>query len=135
MPQKAKILLIDDDIDFVDATRMILESKSYDVVTAYEGKDGLRLARQEHPDLIILDVIMPLKDGFSVAKQLKKDPLLAKLPVIMLTAFSTKGRETSIPLDRGLSLETEDYIEKPVSPQELLASVEKQLKITDSRQS
>jgi DNA-binding response OmpR family regulator len=135
MPQKAKILLIDDDIDFVDATRMILESKSYDVVTAYEGKDGLRLARQEHPDLIILDVIMPLKDGFSVAKQLKKDPLLAKLPVIMLTAFSTKGRETSIPLDRGLSLETEDYIEKPVSPQELLASVEKQLKITVSRQS
>ena len=76
---------------------------------------------------------MPLKDGFSVAEQLKKDPRLSKLPIIMLTAFSTKGRETSIPLDRGLSLETEDYIEKPVSPDELLARVEKQLKIAGSR--
>jgi len=133
MSKKAKILLIDDDIDFVDATRIILESKSYDVVTAYDGSDGLRLAKHENPNLIILDVIMPLKDGFSVAAQLKKDPLLSKLPIIMLTAFSTKGRETSIPLDRGLSLEAEDYIEKPISPEELLARVEKQLRIAGSR--
>ena len=67
MEKKAKILLVDDDIDFVEATKTILESKPYDVVVAREGDEGLRKARQEHPDLIILDVIMPVKNGFSVA--------------------------------------------------------------------
>ncbi len=129
MEKKAKILLVDDDIDFVEATKTILESKPYDVVVAREGDEGLRKARQEHPDLIILDVIMPVKNGFSVAEQLKKDPELSEIPIIMLTAFSSKGVETSIPASRGLTLEAEDYIEKPISPEELLGRVEKQLKI------
>jgi CheY-like chemotaxis protein len=71
---------------------------------------------------------MPVKDGFTAAEQLKKDPQLSKIPTLMLTAFATKGRETSIPVSRGLALEAEDYIDKPVTPQELLARVEKHLK-------
>ena len=126
--KRAKILLIDDDIDIIEATTTVLESKDYQVISASEGEEGLRRARQENPDLIILDVIMPVKDGFTVAEQLKKDPHLSKIPIIMLTAFSQKGRETSIPMSRGLSLEAEDYIEKPVSPEELLKRVAKQLK-------
>jgi len=128
MEKKAKILLVDDDVDFVEATKTILESKPYEVIVAYEGDEGLRKAREKNPDLIILDVIMPVKDGFTAAEQLKKDPQLSKIPVLMLTAFVTTGQETSIPFSRGLTLETEDYIDKPVSPEELLARVEKLLK-------
>ena len=128
MAKKAKILLIDDDVDFVEATKTVLESKPYEIVVAREGEEGLQKARKEKPDLIILDVIMPVKDGFTAAEQLKKDPELNEIPVLMLTAFAEKGGETSIAASRGLTLEAEDYIDKPVSPEELLRRVEKQLK-------
>lgn len=128
MEKKAKILLVDDDVDFVESTKIILESKPYEVIVAYDGDEGLQKAREENPDLIILDIIMPVKDGFTAAEQLKKDPQLSKIPVIMLTAFAAKGGETSIPVSRGFTLEAEDYIDKPISPEELLTRVEKHLK-------
>lgn len=128
MGKRAKILLVDDDADFVEATKIVLESKPYEVIVASNGDEGLRKARQEKPDLILLDIIMPVKDGFTAAEQLKKDPQLSQIPTLMLTGFAAKGTETSIPVSRGFALETEDYIDKPVSPEELLARVEKHLK-------
>jgi CheY-like chemotaxis protein len=128
MEKKAKILLIDDDQDFVEATKAILETRPYEVIVASNGDEGLRKAREEKPDLILLDVIMPVRNGFSAAEQLKKDPELAKIPTLMLTAFAVKGVQSSIPVSRGFALETEDYIDKPVSPEELLARVGKYLK-------
>jgi len=128
MEKKAKILLVDDDADFVESTRTVLESKPYDVIVAKNGDEGLTKAKEVKPDLIILDVIMPVKDGFTAAEQLKKDPELSRIPTIMLTAFAEKHAEASIPVSRGFTLEAEDYIEKPVSPEELLARVDKQLK-------
>jgi len=128
MTKKTKILIVDDDIDFVDSTRTILESKSYEVIIAHEGEEGLKKAREENPDLILLDVIMPVKDGFTAAGQLKKDPQLSKIPLVMLTGFSTRRQESSIPVSRGFDLEAEEYIEKPVSPENLLAIIEKCLK-------
>ena len=128
MEKRAKILLVDDDVDFVEATKIILENKPYEVIVARDGDEGIRRAREEHPDLILLDIIMPVKDGFTAAEQLKKDPQLRKIPTLMLTSFTTKGTETSIPVSRGFTLEAEDYIDKPVSPEELLARVEKYLK-------
>jgi CheY-like chemotaxis protein len=88
----------------------------------------LRKAREKNPDLILLDIIMPVEDGFTAAEQLKKDPQLSKIPVLMLTSYSTRGAGTSIPRSRGYELEAEDYIDKPVSPQNLLAIVDKYLK-------
>jgi CheY-like chemotaxis protein len=126
--RKAKILLVDDDADFVESTRTVLESKPYEVIVAVNGDEGLRKAKEDKPDLILLDVIMPVEDGFTAAEQLKKDPELAKIPVLMLTSYSTKGAETDIPRSRGYELEAEDYIDKPVSPQNLLSIVEKHLK-------
>jgi CheY-like chemotaxis protein len=126
--RKAKILLVDDDADFVESTKTVLESKPYKVIVAVNGDEGLRKAKEETPDLILLDIIMPVEDGFTAAEQLKKDPQLAKIPVLMLTSYSTKGAETSIPRSRGYELEAEDYIDKPVSPNELLAIVDKYLK-------
>jgi two-component system alkaline phosphatase synthesis response regulator PhoP len=128
MEKRAKILLIDDDQDFVEATKVILETRPYEVIVASNGDEGLRRAKEEKPDLILLDVIMPVRNGFSAAEQLKKDPELAKIPTLMLTAFAVKGMQSSIPVSRGFALETEDYIDKPVSPEELLARVEKYLK-------
>jgi CheY-like chemotaxis protein len=125
MEKKAKILLVDDDLDLINATKTILESKLYEVVIAQDGEEGLRKAREEKPDLILLDVIMPVKDGFTAAEQLKKDPELAEIPVVMLTSFASKGQQTSIPRSRGLDLDTEDYLDKPISPEELLKVVER----------
>ena len=128
MEKKAKILLVDDDVDFVEATKTVLESKAYEVIVAREGNEGLQKAKEESPDLILLDIIMPIKDGFTAAEELKKDPQLSKIPTIMLTSFSARRGETTIPVSKGYALEAEDYIEKPVSPAELLARVETYLK-------
>src|SRR4030042_5223428 len=128
MTQKAKVLLVEDDKDFVEATKMVLESKPYEVFVAYNGDEGLAKARKEKPDLIILDIIMPVKDGFRAAEQLKKDAELKKIPVIMLTSFSEKGGETSLSVSQGLALDADDYVDKPVAPQELLRRGERLVK-------
>ena len=128
MEKRAKILLVDDDIDFIDSMKTVLESKPYDVIVAHEGNEGLQKAREENPDLILMDVIMPVKDGFTAAEQLKKDPKLSKIPTLMLTAFAAKRGKSGIPVSRGFTLEAEDYIDKPVTPDELLAKVEEHLK-------
>jgi two-component system alkaline phosphatase synthesis response regulator PhoP len=126
--RKARILVVDDDVDFVESTKAVLESKPYEVIVAINGDDGLRKARENNPDLILLDIIMPVEDGFTAAEQIKEDPQLADIPVLMLTSYSTKGPGTGIPRSKGYTLDAEDYIEKPVSPKELLAIVEKHLK-------
>ena len=129
MKPPARILLVDDDADFVASTKMILESENYEVIVADNGDEGLRKAREEKPDLIFLDIIMPVEDGFTAAEQISKDPQLANIPVLMLTSFSQKGSGTGIPVSRGYSLEAEDYIEKPIKPKDLLAVVAKYLKV------
>ena len=128
MARQAKILIIDDDPVFVKATTAVLESKNYQVSAAFDGDEGLQKVQDEKPDLIILDIIMPTKDGFTVCEQLKGDPQLSKIPVLILTSFADRGGETNIPVSAGLTLEAEDYIDKPVSPDELLSRVERMLK-------
>lgn len=130
MERRQKILLIDDDPDFVEATRIVLESKGYQVSAAYNGKEGLEKVRGERPDLVILDIIMPHQDGFRVCEEIKADPQLAKIPVIILTSLSEKWGEVTLSVTQGLKLEAEDYIDKPVTPEELLKRVEKRLKMT-----
>ena len=128
MGKRAKILLVDDDPDFIEATRTVLETQPYEVLTALSGEEGLKKAKEEKPDLVLLDIIMPGVDGFQVCQQLKKDPQLSQIPVIMITSFSEKYMETSIGLSQGLSLEAEDFIDKPVAPTELLIRVDKWLR-------
>lgn len=128
MKRQSKILLIDDDIDFVNATKTVLESRDYQISVANNGDEGLQKAREEKPDLIILDIIMPIKDGFTAAEQLKKDSELSKIPVLILTSFGARKGETTLAVSQGMKLETEDYIEKPVNPEELLEAAERLLK-------
>ncbi len=124
MEKRPKILLIDDDTDFVEATRTVLESNRYQVIVAYEGETGIKKAINENPNLVFLDVIMPKINGFAAAETFKKDPQLSGIPLIMLTSFSSKGQGTGIPVSGGLTLEAEDYVEKPVSPEQLLKKVQ-----------
>jgi len=131
MQGEAKILLVDDDPDFVEATKTVLESKSYQVVTAYSGDDGLEKVVEERPDLIILDVVMPGKDGFAVCKELKTDPryyFFSKIPVLLLTVYPGDRDKAKLSLLEGMTMEAEDYIQKPVTPEELLRRVEELLK-------
>jgi response regulator RpfG family c-di-GMP phosphodiesterase len=128
MKSQPKILIVDDDADFVELAKMVLTTKPYQVITAYSGEEGLQKVSEEKPDLIILDVIMPLKDGFTVCEQLKKNPETANIPVFMLTGFLERGGETTIATGQGLYLEAEDYIEKPLNATDLLERVERRLK-------
>jgi CheY-like chemotaxis protein len=128
MGRRAKILLVDDDPDFVAATKAVLESRPYEIITALSGEEGLQKARAQKPDLVLLDIIMPGVDGFQVCQQLKNDPQLSQIPVIMITSFSERYMESSIGVSQGLTLEAEDFVDKPVAPTELLIRVEKWLK-------
>jgi DNA-binding response OmpR family regulator len=131
MQIQAKILLIDDDPDFVEATKTVLEDKSYMVITAYNGEEGLKKVVEEKPDLIILDVVMPGMDGFAVCKELKENPhyhFFSNIPVLLLTIFPRGMEETQIPLSAGATMEAEDYVQKPVKPEELLNRTEALLK-------
>jgi DNA-binding response OmpR family regulator len=120
-----KILLVDDDRDFVESTRTLLEEK-YEVVMAYDGDEGIVKAREEKPDLIILDVIMPVEDGFTAADEIAGDEELNKIPLMLLTSFGSRmTKETEIPRSRGMELSADDYVEKPVEPDALLASVKR----------
>lgn len=127
MAGQARILMVDDDQVLVAATKAILESKDYEVLVAYDGETGLAKASAEKPDLIILDVIMPDKDGFTVCEDLKTNPELADIPVLMMTSFAKDKGTTNIPVSDGFSLEAEGYVDKPVSPERLLGLVEKML--------
>ena len=121
MTQRKRILFVDDDRDFVEATTVVLESVC-EVDVAYGGAEAMAKARAARPDLILLDVIMPDEDGFAVCDQLKADPELADVPVILLTSlpdgFSPMGQAARKPC-------VEDYLEKPVKPIELLRRVAK----------
>ena len=125
MTSSAKILLVDDDRDFVDATKIVLESAPYDVAVAYDGDEALRKVKEVDPDLIILDIIMPQQHGFKVCEALKSDPELSNIPVIMLTSLSQQMGETAFSLSDGMMLEADDYVDKPVTPEELLRRVKK----------
>jgi two-component system alkaline phosphatase synthesis response regulator PhoP len=119
-----KILVIDDDPDLVEATSMILKSRHYDVVAAYGGVEGLEKAKTEKPDLIVLDVMMPDKDGYTLCKELKADPVLNAIPVLLLTAVVSHISTTRFSHQMGMETEADDYMDKPVDPAELVKRIE-----------
>ena len=113
-----KILVVDDEEDFQDILRQILEPAGYAVVTAGDGAAGLEAMRRERPDLMILDVNMPLKDGYAVCRELRADPDFAELPVLMLTI-----RNADREIVQGLDCGADDYLTKPFKAAELKARI------------
>ena len=123
------ILIIDDDPDFVEIAKAILEAKQYEVMFAYSPEEGLAKLEEEMPDVIILDVMMGKgAEGFIFARNLRKDPRFAKIPILMLTSMREQTG-FDFPGERIHSkfLPVDDYIEKGVEPQILLEKIERQL--------
>lgn len=117
------ILCVEDEPEMIDLMRLILGRRGFEVKGANGGVEGLRMIREEPPDLILLDLMMPDMDGWEVYQQLKADEYTRNIPVIVVTA-----KAQSIDKVLGLHIaKVDDYIAKPFSPQELLNSVEKVL--------
>ncbi|MCK5589710.1 MAG: response regulator [Dehalococcoidales bacterium] len=128
--RKRKILIVDDDPDIIAAIGAVLEARNYEVATARDGEEGLARLKEEKPDLMILDLLMPRKDGFAVCKELK-DPRWSKysdMPILMLTSIREEVSRRRYELETGLSLDVDDYVEKPVDPFLLVERVENLLK-------
>jgi two-component system, OmpR family, alkaline phosphatase synthesis response regulator PhoP len=119
-----KILVVDDDPDLVEAMSIILKSKQYEVVAAYGGIEGIEKAKTEKPDLIVLDVMMPDKDGYALCKELKADAALQAIPVLLLTAVVSHISTTRYSHQMGMETEADDYMDKPVDPNELVRRIE-----------
>ena len=117
---KKKILVVDDEPEMVKMLQMSLETASYEVITAYNGQEGIDKTKKERPDAIIMDLMMPEKDGFVACKEIKNDPECAPIPILVLTAISDHLTHTRYAKSMGLELEAEDYIDKPVDPNFLL---------------
>jgi two-component system, OmpR family, alkaline phosphatase synthesis response regulator PhoP len=128
MSEKKKILLVDDDPDFVEAVKVIVESGGYQVRVAYDGQEGLEAVAEEKPDLIVLDVMMPVMNGHAACAKLKGDPSTASIPIILLTAVAERVTTSTYTHRDMLESEAEDYMPKPVEPTELLALIKSWLK-------
>jgi len=125
----AKIAIIDDDPDILDASSIVLTSKGYEVITASNPDDGYKIVKENMPDLIILDVMMnEPDDGFFLAQRFKKEKF--NIPVIMYTSVSK-----TIGMDFGINemVPVDDFVEKPISPEELIRKVEKLLLTKEGR--
>lgn len=119
---KKKILIVDDERDIVKALTIRLGASGYQVVSAYDGAQGVFLAHKEKPDLILLDIRMPSGDGFSVAEKLKQTGRTTRIPIIFLTGSSEREAE-----EKAFALGARFYIKKPYDPEELLDAVKRAL--------
>ena len=117
-----KILVVDDEKDITETLSFMLKANGYDVITAFDGENGLKAAKEENPDLIILDVMMPKINGYKIARLLKYDNKYKHIPIIMVTA---RGQDT----DKLIGEETgaDIYITKPFEFEEILNSINKYL--------
>jgi DNA-binding response OmpR family regulator len=113
------VLVADDDPDILDLVRYRLERSGYEVATARDGLEAVRLAGELAPSLAVLDVMMPSLNGFEVTRRLREDPATREIPVILLTA---RAQESDV--QEGFAAGADDYIRKPFSPRELSARVQ-----------
>jgi len=116
MPQR--ILVVDDDRDIVRLARAYLEQSGYQVLVAYDGETALHILRRESPDLVILDLMLPDRNGLDVTRTVRRDASLAAMPIIMLTA-RVDDQDKIV----GLELGADDYVTKPFNPSELVARI------------
>ena len=115
---KKKILIVDDETDMVDLVTLRLEAADYEVFAAYNGEEALEKAKTKNPDLILLDAILPMLDGFQVCRHLKKDTNLTKIPIIMFSALTRKED-----LENFKKAKANAYITKPFDSKELLDTI------------
>lgn len=120
---KNKILVVDDEFDMVEMLSIRLEASGYQVISAFDGQEGLNKARSEKPDLIILDLMLPKVDGYKVCRMLKFDEKYKQIPIIL---FSARAQEADVKL--GQDVGADAYVTKPFEPDILLHKISELLK-------
>ena len=118
-----KILVIEDNEQNMYLVNFILEKHGYQVIQARDGEGGISQARQQKPDLILLDIQLPIMDGYTVAHELRKNEMLAKIPIVAVTSYAMSGDR-----ERALTAGCTGYIEKPIDPDTFITQVEQYLK-------
>jgi DNA-binding response OmpR family regulator len=127
MPEKKYILIVDDDPDLVETVGMLLESKGYEVGKAYDGVEGEESIKKRRPDVVVLDVMMPRKNGYQLCKELKADKSTRDIPILLLTVVGEMVPTTTYTHYEGMTTEAEDYLAKPVDAKTLVEAVERLL--------
>lgn len=131
MPSAGKILVIDDDPDFLEYTRIVLESQGYQVRTAASTEVALKMLREDKPDLVLLDVMMTyVLDGLHVTRKIRDDPALKDVPVIMISAIVSRDEAGIFPTDEYLAVDA--FMTKPVDPADLLQQIARLIRAHDN---
>jgi two-component system alkaline phosphatase synthesis response regulator PhoP len=120
---KQTILIVDDEPDFVMMLKQTLQDEGYTVEVAYNGVEAIQKVKQSPPDAIVLDIMMPEKDGYEVCSELKNDDRYADIPIILLTAVSDHVSSSQYSHSQALNVEADDYLFKPASFEEILESI------------
>ncbi len=123
MSDKKKILVVDDEPDFASIVQGNLEKEGFAVEVAYDGVEGIEKVKANPPDAIVLDVMMPEKDGYAMCSELKRDPRYADIPILLLTAVASHVTSTRYSHADGMSTEADDYIAKPASAEQITESI------------
>ncbi len=123
MSEQKLILVVDDDPDLVEAVSMKLEAKNYRVAKAYDGVEAMDRIKEEKPALVVLDVMMPRKNGWDVCEEIKNDAGLKDIAVVLLTAVADSVKTTSYTHHDGKTTLADDYIPKPIDLDELMEIV------------
>ena len=122
---KKYVLIVDDDPDMVETVGMMLESKGYEVGKAYDGIEGEESIKERRPDLVVLDVMMPRKNGYILCAELKRNKETRDIPIVLLTAVGEAVPTTTYSHADGKATEAEEYIPKPVDVQVLVETIER----------
>ncbi len=125
MEKLPNILIVDDDPDVREAIKIVLETQPYKLSFASNGQECLEQVKRGIPDLIILDLLMPQKDGFEVIKELRAYHTYPRIPILILTAVKKEAGDRRYELETGLSMDVDDYVEKPIQPDVLIHRVKK----------
>ncbi len=129
MSGKKRILVVDDEPDFSMVVKKNLEKEGFDVELAYDGAEGIAKVKNNPPDAIVLDVMMPEMDGYQVCSKLKSDSQYSDIPIILLTAVASHVTSTRYSHYDGMSMEADDYMPKPASAEQIAESVKRLLKV------
>ena len=129
MTDKKRILVVDDEPDFCSIVQGQLEKEGFEVELAYNGVEGMEKVQANAPDAIVLDVMMPEKDGYEMCRELKGDEKFCDIPVLLLTAVASHVTSTRYSHADGMSTEADDYIAKPASAEQILQSLKQMLNV------
>ena len=124
MTDKPYILIVDDDADIMEGILMILETQPYRLDTARDGKQCMDMIKNEVPDLVILDLLMPKMDGWGVIREMRSTPKYSSVPILILSTVIEDASHRRYELETGMSMDIQGYVQKPAKPANLLQRVE-----------